>query len=135
MSDRNSSQLEMARQYLTLLEQHAPPAELAPLFSPHFAHHELPNLLNPRGRTLNRAQLLEMAVRARSVVAEQRYEVQGSVVAGNRVALEVEWRGKLASPVGGLPAGATMRAGSAIFLSFEGGQIVAQRNYDCFDPF
>ena len=53
---------------------------------------------------------------------------------GNRVGLEVIWTGTRAVPVATLPAGAQMRARFAVFLEFRDGRIVAQRNYDCFDP-
>jgi ketosteroid isomerase-like protein len=51
------------------------------------------------------------------------------------VALEVRWSGTLAVPVGSFPAGGEMRARFAVFLDFRDGKIVAQRNYDCFEPF
>lgn len=50
------------------------------------------------------------------------------------MALEVLWTGTLAVPFGSIPAGGTMSAHFAVFLDFRDGKIVAQRNYDCFDP-
>jgi len=61
--------------------------------------------------------------------------VRAALVQGSRVALEALWVGILAVPVGTLPAGAEMRAHFAVFLDFEGDQIRAQRNYDCFEAF
>ncbi len=52
----------------------------------------------------------------------------------NVVALEVLWTGTLAVALGTLPVGGQMRAHFAMFLEFRDGKIVAQRNYDCFEP-
>jgi len=40
----------------------------------------------------------------------------------------------LRQPFDSLPAGGTMRAHVAIFLEFRNGKIVAQRHYDCYEP-
>ena len=50
------------------------------------------------------------------------------------VALEVLWTGTLAVPFGSLAVGDNMRAHFAVFIQLRDGKIVAQRNYDCFDP-
>jgi hypothetical protein len=52
---------------------------------------------------------------------------------GNRVALEVEWIGTLAVPLGSIPAGGQTKAFLAVFMEFREGKIVRQRNYDCFE--
>lgn len=41
---------------------------------------------------------------------------------------------QLAVPLGTLKGGSEMRAHFATLLEFRDGKIVAQRNYDCFDP-
>jgi ketosteroid isomerase-like protein len=69
------------------------------------------------------------------VLAAQTYEVLSAMASGERVALEVQWTGTLAIPLGELAAGDVMRARFGVFLDFRGGRIAAQRNYDCFDPF
>ena len=46
----------------------------------------------------------------------------------------MQWTGTLAVPVGALPVGGQMRARFAQFYELRDGKIVAQRNYDCFDP-
>ncbi len=53
---------------------------------------------------------------------------------GDRVVIEAVWVGTLAMPVEAIPAGGEMRAYFAMFLEFRDGKIVAQRNYDCFEP-
>ena len=46
----------------------------------------------------------------------------------------MQWSGTLAVLVGMLGAGDQMRARFAVFLEFQDGKIVRQRNYDCFEP-
>ena len=64
---------------------------------------------------------------------QQRYELLHAVEDRDTVALEVQWTGILAVPIGALPAGGEMRARFAVFLEFRGDKITRQRNYDCFD--
>jgi hypothetical protein len=56
------------------------------------------------------------------------------IVDGDRAAVEFAWSGKLAVSVGTLSAGTVMRGRFASFLEFHDGRIIAQRSYDCFDP-
>ena len=80
------------------------------------------------------AEMAESFAKGRRLLARQTYEIRNEVVAANKVALEVLWTGLLAVPLGALPAGSQMRAHFAMFLDFEDGKIISQRNYDCFDP-
>ena len=64
----------------------------------------------------------------------QKYEIKNELSSGETVALEIVWTGTLALPFQSKPAGAQLRAHFAAFLQFKGGKIVAQRNYDCYDP-
>jgi hypothetical protein len=73
--------------------------------------------------------------RAKQLLRSQKYEVHNAVEAGDEVALELEWRGVLASPVMGLPAGTELKAHVGMFLTFRDGKITSQRNYDCYPPF
>ena len=52
--------------------------------------------------------------------------------AGSLVMIEYEWSGVLAVPMGSLAPGDTLRGNCAVSLEFRDGQIVRQRNYDCF---
>ena len=76
-------------------------------------------------------ELLEGAERGQKVMS---YEVLSALASGGRVAMEVQWTGTLAVPLGSLPAGEQMRARFGVFLDFRDGRIAAQRNYDCFEP-
>jgi ketosteroid isomerase-like protein len=128
------SNLEIARDYLRAIEKGATGDALTRFFAPDVTHEEFPNRLSPRGSRNDLAAMLMGAERGQKVVSSQHYEIQREMESGNRVALEVIWTGTLAVPMATLAAGAEMRAHFAVFLDFRDGQIAAQRNYDCFDP-
>jgi len=67
-------------------------------------------------------------------MTRQKYEIKNELSSGDTVALELVWTGTLAVPFQSQPAGTQMRAHFAAFLQFKDGKIVAQRNYDCYDP-
>jgi ketosteroid isomerase-like protein len=135
MTSQTRTNLELAHQYLALLQRDAASPELESLFAPEFTHREFPNRLNPQGRCLTRAQLKAAADKAARILIEQQYSVRHSVVQGDEVALEVEWSGSFNLAFGNTPAGQPLRASFGVFLTFKDGKIVSQRNYDCFDPF
>ncbi len=68
-------------------------------------------------------------------MSAQHFEIVNALVNGSHAAVEAIWTGTLAIPLGSLPAGGQMRARFGVFLEFRDGQIIRQRNYDCFDPF
>jgi ketosteroid isomerase-like protein len=131
----STTNLDTARRYLRAIEQGATGEALAAFFHPEVTQREYPNRLVPTGATRDLRAILDGAERGQKVVASQRYEVRHSVVEGDTVALEVDWSATLKVPVGSLPAGGTMRASFAVFLTFREGRILSQRNYDCFEPF
>jgi len=126
--------LALARSYLEAIERGAADDELAAFFTADVVQEEFPNRLVPQGARRGLAEILEGAVKGRKVMREQRFELLHVVAEGDRAALEVQWTGTLAEPLGSLPAGGEMRARFAVFLEFSGGLIRRQRNYDCFDP-
>lgn len=129
------SNLATARRYLAAIEARVDGATLAAFFDPEVVQEEFPNRLTPNGARRDLAALLAGQARGRQVLAAERYEVLGALAGGERVALEVAWSGTLAIPLGEqLPAGFVMRARFGVFLDFRDGKIVAQRNYDCFEP-
>jgi ketosteroid isomerase-like protein len=128
------SNLATARRYLESIERRADSEEVAGFFAPDVIQEEFPNQLVPKGACRDLAALKEAGVRGRQVMSAQRYEVLREMASGDRVALEVLWTGTLAVPFGSIPAGGTLRAHFAVFIDFRDGRIVAQRNYDCFDP-
>lgn len=129
------SNIDIARRYLEEVENGAVGEKLAAFFAPEVEHVELPNRLNPGGVQLDLPGILVSAERGQRVIANQRYAVRSAMADGDRVALEVDWTAQLKVPFGSTPAGGTMKASFAVFITFRDGLIVAQRNYDCFEPF
>jgi ketosteroid isomerase-like protein len=67
-------------------------------------------------------------------MASQAYEIESALAVGDSVAVEFRWSGTLAVTVGPLAAGDVICGRFASFLEFREGRIVAQRSYDCFEP-
>ncbi|HVE71078.1 MAG TPA: nuclear transport factor 2 family protein [Thermoanaerobaculia bacterium] len=133
-STRDLANLDAARQYLAAIASGATGDSLARFFAPDVVQEELPNRVVPDGKRRKLAAILEGAERGQRVLTGQRFEIRSAISTGDRVILEVLWVGTLAIPFGTIPAGGEMRAHSAMFLEFHDGKIVAQRNYDCFEP-
>jgi ketosteroid isomerase-like protein len=125
--------LDHARRYLKAIED-GDANYVLNLFSPNAILEQLPNRIYPNGLRSPVARVSEAFEKGRKIFARQTYEITNEVVDGNTVALEVLWTGTLAIPFGTLNAGSQMRCHSAMFLEFRDGKIVAQRNYDCFEP-
>ena len=125
--------LEAARRYLRQLAA-GDLAGMMSLYASDIDQTEYPNRVHREGRRRDRDAIIADAEKVRRRFAHQSFEVVGALADGDRVALEVVWRGELAEPFGDRPAGAAMAAHSAIFLEFRHGRIVSHRNYDCFVP-
>ncbi|HYG64025.1 MAG TPA: nuclear transport factor 2 family protein [Thermoanaerobaculia bacterium] len=134
MTDHEQANVATARRYLESIERHAPAEEMASFFAPDYVQYEFPNRLMPNGARRNLQDILDAGARGRKVMTSQRYEVINTVAQGDNIVLEVQWTGTLAVPYESIPVGGEMRARFAVFLEFRDGRIVAQRNYDCFDP-
>ncbi len=126
--------VEITREYLAAIESGATGDALALFFDSNVVQEEFPNRIFVNGMKRNLTAILESAERGTKLFASQRYELQKVVADGDFVAIEYIWVGKLAQPVGTLVAGQEMRGHFAAFIEFHEGKIVAQRNYDCFDP-
>jgi ketosteroid isomerase-like protein len=132
--DREARNIDLAVRYHEAVSGGASAEEITRFLAPEMVHEEIPNLLFPDGAVRDLDAMREAAERGRGAMAEQRFEVRNAVAAGDQVALEVEWWGRLAVPYGPYPAGHVLRARIAAFLRIEDGRIVAQRNYDCYEP-
>ena len=75
------------------------------------------------------------AERGQKVMRSQKYDILSSVEQGDVLVLEIDWIGKLAISVAGIPAGGEMHARIATFLEFQDDLIILQRDYVCYDPF
>jgi ketosteroid isomerase-like protein len=127
--------IDIARRYLALLTDPASTVEqLDAVIAPEIIVEEAPNLIAPRGRTRDYQAIREGFSLGKTLLTEQQYTVDNAVESGNHVILEVRWRGVLARGFGKVPAGAEMRARCAMFLELRDGRLVAQRNYDCYEP-
>jgi ketosteroid isomerase-like protein len=134
MTATESDNLALVRRYLAAVASGATGDTLAAFYAPDVVQEEFPNRLMANGARRALAAILDAAVRGQSVMASQSFEVLNAVVHGDQVALEVQWTGTLAIAFGTLPAGGQMRARFAQFFELRAGKIVAQRNYDCFEP-
>lgn len=126
--------LELTRRYFAALEAGATGDALAAFYASGVVQEEFPNRFTPHGARRDLAAILDAAQRGQKLMASQRFEILHAVAEGDRVAVEFRWSGTLAIAVGSLLAGAEMRGRFACFLEFRDGRIVAQRNYDCFEP-
>jgi ketosteroid isomerase-like protein len=126
--------LDLAKRYLEALEAGATGDDLAAFFAPDVVAEEFPNRFLPQGARRDLPAILDAAARGRAGMSSQSYRIVHAVANGDELALEVEWVGTVAVPVGQLPAGGVIRARSAVFLEYRDGKIAAQRNYDCFEP-
>jgi ketosteroid isomerase-like protein len=125
--------LDQARGYLKAIEDGNAEYVLG-LFSADAILEQLPNRIYPQGLRSSVSRVPEAFEKGRKIFSRQTYEITNESATGNLVALEVLWTGTLAIPFGPLNAGSQMRCHSAMFLEFRESKIVAQRNYDCFDP-
>lgn len=132
MTPTEQANLETARRYLLAIEEQA--GGSLSFFTEDVVQEEFPNRLVPNGARRGLQELKEAAERGRKVMTVQRYEILNMIASGDTVALEAQWTGTLAVPLGSLPVGGEMRARFAVFLQFRDGKIAAQRNYDCFEP-
>jgi ketosteroid isomerase-like protein len=128
------ARIDIVKSYLAALEAGAVGAQLAAFYTDDVVQEEFPNRLLPTGARRDLAALLEGAERGQKVMQRQQFELLRAVEDGDTVALELQWTGTLAIPMGSLPVGGAMRARFAVFLEFRGDKIARQHNYDCFDP-
>jgi len=126
--------LDLARRYLAALERGDDARAVGEFLNDEIVAQEFPNRLVATGQTRDRAEMLAGVERGRELMQSQCYDVLSAMAVGESVALEVAWSGTLAVPFGPLAAGSTLRARVAIFLEFQDGRIIAQRNYDCYEP-
>lgn len=126
--------LAIARRYLQAIESGASADQMAQFFDDQVIVEIFPSLVFPKGSRSNLAAIRASAERGKKVMTSQQYAVKNAFASGDHVAAEVDWTGTLAIPFQSIPAGGQMRAHFAMFLQFKNGKIIAQRNYDCYEP-
>ena len=88
---------------------------------------ERPNAINRDGTVRDRPAALTALRHARELLAEQRFEIHGHVIDGDRVATRATWRGTLAD-------GRELTAHVAAFIQIRDGRIYRHETYDCYEP-
>ncbi len=126
--------LALVREYLQAVERFATGDELAAFFAPDVVQQEFPNRFFAHGMKRDLAAILEGAERGEQLLSKQNYEIKNIVADGDRVALEVRWRGTIKVAAAGLEPGTELIAHLGVFLKLKDGKIVAQHNYDCYEP-
>jgi len=121
--------------YLRAIEERVSLAELGDCLTDDVVIVTLPNRIAPAGATSDKPRALAGSERGRTLLRSERYEVVSTLVAGDRVALEVVWTGTLAVPFASRAPGATLRAQCAMIFQVRDGRVSSQHTYDCFDSF
>lgn len=134
ITELEETNLTLIRDYLGALERGDAGDDLSHFFTSDACQIEFPNRLNVRGNESDLESILARSVQGKGMLSSQRYTILNEVVKGDRVAVEAQWDGKLAVPIGQLAAGFEMRANFAMFFECREGRIVRQHNYDCFEP-
>lgn len=129
---KNPDPLETVRRLFAAIE--AGEVAALDLYAPDIEQIEHANALKPRGEVRGLAKMHFDFERGRKVLRQQSYEIRSALVDGDHVAVQVLWTGELAIAMGNLKPGDKMRAQSAMFFTLSNGKIVAQENYDCFEP-
>jgi ketosteroid isomerase-like protein len=129
-TDRN---LELTRAFLRSFEKRD--EENLSFYAPDAIQQEFPNRLVNQTVTRDVAAMRAARIRGNKSVRSEHYEILTLVANGEDVACEVIWSGVLGIGLGSLQPGDTLRAYLAMFITWRGGRIVRQRNYDCFEPF
>jgi ketosteroid isomerase-like protein len=135
--DEKSSQLALIRSYLDALERFAPVEEIGAFLHPEAELGELPHRFAPDGVIRDRATFLATTAKLAALFSSQQYLVRNAVIDGSCAAIEAEWQATLseAARADARARGAqTLKAFFAIFFVFRGGQIISQRNYNCYPP-
>jgi len=127
--------LRLVREYLEALERGDAEEALERFLHPQAVLEQLPNRIYPDGARFDLKGALAASRKGKQLLRRQRYEVRSALAQGDLVAMEIDWRGELAVPMGALPAGGELHAQFGMFLQIRDGKILSQRNYDCYDPF
>ncbi|MBD2701300.1 nuclear transport factor 2 family protein [Spirosoma sp. BT702] len=127
--------LALAKQHLDDISKGKAGQDLAGYYSEQIQQIEYPNRLNPNGGVSDFHTLIKRSEKGKQIITTQSYDIQKEYVYGNTVILEVIWKGVFSIPIGQLVPGDEMKANFALFMEFENGKIIRQRNYDCFEAF
>ena len=133
-SSAPGSNFETARRYLEALSSAATPDEISQFLAPGVSQEEFPHRFLDGSATRDFAGILETRARALARFATQRYELTGATGGGSQVAMELRWKGSVATMGEIATEGQDLDARLAIFLKLAEGRIVRERIYACFEP-
>jgi ketosteroid isomerase-like protein len=126
---------ELTREYLKAVASMESAARVASFYAPEIVFLEHPSRIVPNGRVSKLEDMRKAYELGQKLLSTQKYEVQRIVEDGDEIAAEIVWTGRLAVPFKDLVTGSELTAYVAMFLTFRGGKIISQRNYDCYPPF
>jgi ketosteroid isomerase-like protein len=129
-----SDNLRIAKEYIARLSNSGGAEELDSFFAPDVVQEEFPNRLMPNGAVRDLAAMKAGRIRGRALLAAENCELINAVADQDQVVMEIIWTGTVRDARGPFAAGQKLRARFAVFMEFQDGRIVRQRNYDCFDP-
>lgn len=109
--------------------------DLQPLLGPSFRVTEHPNPISPTGAVRDRDATIQGFLAGKNLLREQSFDVHEIVVAGDRAAARLTWRGVVDIDAGPLSAGQELVAEIASFLTVRDGHVVEQETFDCYQPF
>lgn len=109
--------------------------DLQPLLAPDLRVTEHPNPISPNGGVRDRKATIQGFLAGKNLLREQSFDVHEIVVAGDRAAARLTWRGLVGIDAGPLVAGQELVAEIASFLTVRDGQVVEQETFDCYQPF
>ena len=101
-----------------------------PVLATDFSQKEFPSPANPKGLTLNAAELLKKIGEMRKQLSAQHFEITNHIETDNQVAVEVLWTGLLAADRGSFKKGKNIKANLCMIFEFREEKIVLQRIYD-----
>jgi ketosteroid isomerase-like protein len=90
---------------------------------------ELPRQSTPAGQQGGPELIRSSGEAVLKFVPDRRMTIRGLIAQNGQVALEIDWRGTTAAPMGNLPAGSTLRYRVATILTFVDGLIVKEVDY------
>ncbi|HTO27429.1 MAG TPA: nuclear transport factor 2 family protein [Devosia sp.] len=127
---------EIVRAYIAAVESFDEAGAFA-LLHPEMVFHELPNRIRPKGGADNLEAMRVGFRRAAEgkVLRGQRYIIGAVIEAGDQVVVEARWEGDLVIPLGRLQPGDMLVAHLCMVFRLQDGQIIEQRNYDCYEDF
>jgi len=109
--------------------------DLQPLLARDLRVTEHPNPISPNGGVRDREATIQGFLAGKNLLREQSFDMHEIVVAGDRAAARLTWRGVVGIDAGPLVAGQELVAEIASFLTVRDGQVVEQETFDCYQPF